>query len=141
VAPLQPAHDDARKARLPSIRITLAPIDMGTARQIRRIGPRQQPLERLYARQVDGLHHMSYSNHHSADVTDDVLAVAFYSGCVALDLAGPARQSVGDIVSDALTFPGEPVDRFTDTGAGPLICVRSAFAKTLRRIGHSLADL
>ena len=47
----------------------------------------------------------------------------------------------GQNVPDALTFPGEIVDRLTDTSAGLLILFGSPLAQTARRIGQSLAKL
>jgi hypothetical protein len=63
-------------------------------------------------------------------------------GCgIALHLVGATRHCVGDVVTDALTFAGELVDRLTDTGAGLLILFGSPLAQTLRRIGHPVAKL
>jgi hypothetical protein len=54
---------------------------------------------------------------------------------------GPARHCLGDVVTDDLTFPGEIVDRLSDTGAGLLILFGSPLAEIPRRIGRSLTNL
>jgi hypothetical protein len=54
---------------------------------------------------------------------------------------GAAGYGLGDVVTDALTFPGELVDRLTEASAGLLIMFGSPLAKTPGRIGHSLAKL
>jgi hypothetical protein len=57
MAPLQPRHEDPRKARRTSVRIALAPKDMGASGQVPRIGSRQQPRERINTRRIEGLPH------------------------------------------------------------------------------------
>src|SRR5690349_21540169 len=52
MAPLQPPHDDPRKARCTSIRIAFAPKDMGTSGQVHWIGSRQQPRERIETHRI-----------------------------------------------------------------------------------------
>jgi hypothetical protein len=52
-----------------------------------------------------------------------------------------ARDRIGDIVADILTFPREIVDCRTDTSTGLLVLVGCALTKISRRTGHALREL
>jgi hypothetical protein len=67
--------------------------------------------------------------------------IGFDSRRIALHLVRAARDDVGHVVTNVLTFPGELVDRLTDTSAGLLILFGDPLPKTPRRIGHSLAKV
>ena len=63
-------------------------------------------------------------------------------GCgIALDFLSAARHCVGDVVTDALAFPGELVDHPPDTGARLPVLFGNPLAEIPGRFGHSLAKL
>jgi hypothetical protein len=57
MAPLQPAHEDPRKARDASIRVAFAPIDVDPWGQVAWIGSCQEPRERIETHRIERLHH------------------------------------------------------------------------------------
>ncbi|HSL23682.1 MAG TPA: hypothetical protein VK886_19275 [Vicinamibacterales bacterium] len=67
--------------------------------------------------------------------------IRFGRGREALHLVGAACHCVCDVVPDALTFPGELVDRLTDTSGGLPILVGSPFPNAPRGFGYSMAKL
>ncbi len=67
--------------------------------------------------------------------------IGFACRRIALHLVCSARDSVGHVVADVLTFAGELVNRLTDTAAGLPILFGGPLPKTRRRMGDSLAKL
>src|ERR1043166_5995791 len=70
VAMLQPRHEDARKPRHTAVWIAVAVGDMRAPRQDRRIGPREQPGERIETHRIERLHHR-----HGSDIDYRVASI------------------------------------------------------------------
>jgi hypothetical protein len=57
MAPLQPTHEDPRKARRTAARIAFAPSNMGASGQVPWVGSRQQCRERIKANWIEDSYH------------------------------------------------------------------------------------